>query len=149
MPTDAVISVDIGTSSSKGVLVDLTGSVLGSEVREHAVARPAPGHVEMDAVVWWELISITTALTTGVDARVVAVGVSGMGPCVLLTDEADRPLRPAILCGVDTRPIAQIERLNRELGTNAILRRCGTTKSQRSSLKLVGCTCRVRGLCGI
>jgi xylulokinase len=134
MPTEAVISVDIGTSSSKGVLVDLTGRVLGSEVREHVVSRPAPGHVEMDAEIWWnEFISLAAALTTTVDVRVVAVGVSGMGPCVLLTDEADRPLRPAILYGVDTRSSAQIGRLNQELGTEAILRRCGTALTSQAA----------------
>ena len=37
MPSPAVIGVDIGTSSSKGVLVDLDGRVLASHVVEHAV----------------------------------------------------------------------------------------------------------------
>ena len=43
-----------------------------------------------------------------------------MGPCVLLTDDAGEPVRPAILYGVDTRAGAQIERLNAELGDDAI-----------------------------
>ena len=50
----AVIDVDIGTSSSKGVLVDLDGQLLVSSVVEHAVQRPGPGMVEMDGSVWWE-----------------------------------------------------------------------------------------------
>lgn len=133
MPS-AVVGIDIGTSSSKGVLVDLAGRVLASAVREHTVSRPAPGHVEMDAETWWtEFVSLARELLTAADADVVAVGVSGMGPCVLLTDDADAPLRPAILYGVDTRSTAQIDRLERELGAQEILRRCGSALTTQAA----------------
>ena len=42
MPSPAVIGVDIGTSSSKGVLVDLDGRCSPRSVVEHAVQRPVP-----------------------------------------------------------------------------------------------------------
>jgi xylulokinase len=130
----AFLGVDIGTSSSKGVLVDEAGRVLASAVREHEVSRPYPGHVEMDGEVWWaEFCSIAGELTGGTAAEVVAVGVSGMGPCALLTDDTGRPLRPAILYGVDTRATEQIEALNRELGgPEAILARCGSVLSSQA-----------------
>jgi xylulokinase len=130
----AVVGVDIGTSSSKGVLVDLGGTVLRSAVREHAVDRPGPGMFEMDAEIWWdEFVAISRDLLDGADADVIAVGLSGMGPCVLLTDEQDRPLRPAILYGVDTRSVAQIERLERELGADEVLQRCGSALSSQAA----------------
>jgi xylulokinase len=44
----AVTGVDIGTSSSKGVLVDLDGRGPVSHVVEHAVQRPGPGRFETD-----------------------------------------------------------------------------------------------------
>src|ERR1035437_1324659 len=115
MRRSGVLGVDIGSSSSKGVLVDLGGEILRTAVREHTVDRPMAGRVEMDAEIWWaEFVSIATELTDQ-DVEVVAVGVSGMGPCVLLTDDADVPLRPAILYGVDTRATAEIAALNQEL----------------------------------
>src|SRR5699024_10600773 len=86
-----------------------TEAVLGVDVvevavGEHAVQRAAPGRGEMGARIWWtEFISIARELTTGVDAEVTAIGVSGMGPCAVLTDEHGDPVRPAILYGVDTR----------------------------------------------
>ena len=43
------------------------------------------------------------------------VGVSGMGPCVLLADDKAEPVRPAILYGVDSRAGEQIEQLNAEI----------------------------------
>src|SRR5690606_31861019 len=104
-----------------GVLVGPDGAILRSATRAHAVDRPAPGQVEMDAAVWWdELVAIVTELTSDLapgavrgadvpaDLEVAAVGVSGMGPCVLLADEAGTPVRPAILYGVDTRATRQI-----------------------------------------
>jgi len=128
------LGVDIGTSSSKGVLVTAEGRTLATATREHEVSRPAPGHVEMDGEVWWtEFCGIAAELTAAApDARIAAVGVSGMGPCALVTDAAGVPLRPAILYGVDTRATEQIERLNAELGTAAILERCGSALSSQA-----------------
>ncbi|MEU1596522.1 FGGY-family carbohydrate kinase [Streptomyces sp. NPDC005708] len=127
-----VLGVDIGTSSSKGVLVGADGAVLGTAVRPHAVGRPRPGHVEMDARVWWdEFVSLARELINP-GTTVDAVGVSGMGPCVALADEADTPLHPAVLYGVDTRATAQIARLDAELGRDAVLGRCGSLLSTQA-----------------
>jgi xylulokinase len=131
--TDVYLGVDIGTSSSKGVIVDACGAVLASAVREHEVSRPAPGHVEMDARIWWdEFVSIARELVSAVETPVAAVGVSGMGPCVLVTDAGGTPLRPAILYGVDTRATRQIARLTDELGADAVLERCGSALSTQA-----------------
>ncbi|WP_127357109.1 FGGY-family carbohydrate kinase [Actinacidiphila soli] len=126
------LGVDIGTSSSKGVLVDASGMVIATAVRKHTVSRPNPGHVEMDPEVWWqEFRGITRELLSD-GARVEAVGVSGMGPCVCLADAANQPLRPAILYGVDTRAVAQIARLDAELDRQAVLDRCGSVLSTQA-----------------
>ncbi|MES2170490.1 MAG: FGGY family carbohydrate kinase [Actinomycetota bacterium] len=132
MSTDAVLGVDIGTSSSKGVLVSLDGRIIRTATREHSVSRPAPGQVEMDGDTWWqEFVEIATGLTSG-DETVLAVGVSGMGPCALLTEENGTPVRPAILYGVDTRATEQIGRLDRELGADEIFRRCGSALTSQA-----------------
>ena len=123
----ATLGVDVGTSSTKGVLVDGSGTVIRSATREHVVDRPHPGWVEMDSQVWWqEFGSISQELLAAGDVEVTAVGVSGMGPCVLLTDGDGTPLRSAILYGVDTRATRQIDTLTQELGEQAILERCGS-----------------------
>lgn len=146
-PTPVVLGVDVGTSSTKGVLVGADGTILATAVREHDVSRPAPGHVEMDAEIWWqEFVEIATELTAaGTERRtadgarldgpvqVQAVGVSGMGPCVLLADETGSPVRPAILYGVDTRAGEQITRLTAELGEQAILDRGGSVLTSQAA----------------
>ena len=129
------LGVDIGTSSSKGVLVAADGSILATATRAHDVDRPHSGWVEMDANVWWaEFVDIARELLTAQsDAEIVAVGVSGMGPCVLLADEDDEPVRPAILYGVDTRSAAQIARLTAELGADEITRVGGSSLTSQAA----------------
>ena len=115
------------------MLVTLQGHILRSAVRAHSVERPFPGQVEMSAEIWWqEFVDIATELTSPGDVDVVSVGVSGMGPCVLVTDERSRPLRPAILYGVDTRATAQIDALNAAIDPAEILDRCGSALSSQA-----------------
>lgn len=140
MTSTVTLGIDIGTSSTKGVLVDMGGQVLATVTREHQVCRPRPGWVEMDAGIWWdEFVTIARELLgpsgepDDLRNRVAAVGVSGMGPCVLVTDSEGQPLRPAILYGVDMRATAQIERLTAELGGDeAIAARTGSSLSTQA-----------------
>ena len=114
------LGVDVGTSSTKGVLVTADGTIIATATRAHEVSRPRTGWVEMDGDRWWdEFVAIAAELLHAVpEAEVAGVGVSGMGPCILLADEEDRPVRPAILSGVYTRSTAHIERLTAELGAD-------------------------------
>ncbi|NYF14280.1 xylulokinase [Pseudoclavibacter sp. JAI123] len=128
------LGVDIGTSSSKGVLVASDGTIVAQVVREHEVDRPRTGWVEMDADIWWsEFSDIARELVASLPGVVVdAVGVSGMGPCVLLADDDDRPVRPAILYGIDTRASKQVARMTRELGEGAITAVGGSVLSSQA-----------------
>jgi xylulokinase len=51
---------------------------------------------------------------------IAAMAVSAIGPCLLPLDAQMRPLRPAILYGVDVRASREIEALERELGARDI-----------------------------
>ncbi|MDX3106044.1 FGGY-family carbohydrate kinase [Nonomuraea angiospora] len=119
------LGVDIGTSSSKGVLVAPDGTVVATAVREHRTASPRPGWFEHSAQdVWWaDFTSIVAELAR---PDVAAVGLSGIGPCVLPCAQDGTPLRPAILYGVDTRATAEIAAQTSRYGASAILERCGS-----------------------
>ncbi|MDE8670591.1 FGGY family carbohydrate kinase [Pseudarthrobacter sp. H3Y2-7] len=130
---EVVLGIDIGTSSSKGVLVDFSGRIHAIAVRNHDVSRPSSGQVEMDAAIWWqEFMEISHELTATENVRVVAVGVSGMGPCVLVADEHAKALRPAILYGIDARALEQIDYLNSRFGEQSIVDRCGSALSTQA-----------------
>ncbi|MGW4957301.1 FGGY-family carbohydrate kinase [Nonomuraea sp. NPDC004186] len=119
------LGVDIGTSSSKGVLVAADGTVVATAIREHRTASPRPGWFEHSAQdVWWaDFTSIVAELAR---PDVAAVGLSGIGPCVLPCAQDGTPLRPAILYGVDTRATAEIAAQTSRYGASAILERCGS-----------------------
>lgn len=133
MTTAAFLGVDIGSSSSKAVLVSPDGTLLAQVHRDHHLDRPTPGQVEMDAEVWWtEFTSMTAELSVSDSVEVIAVGVSGMGPCVLLVDDDDVPVRPAILYGVDSRAQSEIDELSTDLGEAEIVERCGSALSTQA-----------------
>ncbi|WP_405132733.1 FGGY-family carbohydrate kinase [Nocardia sp. NBC_01388] len=124
-----LLGIDIGTSGSKGVLVDHHGMVDMRAERPHRVSTPRPGWVEHDAeTVWWaDFVGIARELVAAADgAPLDGLAVSGIGPCLLPADADGRPLRPAILYGVDTRAGIEIEELTAELGADTVLERSGS-----------------------
>ena len=55
MTAECVLGPDIGTASSKAVLVDLEGRIIARAQRAHELSLPRPGFAEHDAEeVWWE-----------------------------------------------------------------------------------------------
>lgn len=130
---EVFLGIDIGTSSSKGVLVTADGEIVARAGRPHVTDTPHPGWVEHDAEgVWWaDFRALTRELTAG-EHRIAGVAVSGIGPVLLPADGAGRPLRPAILYGVDTRASVEIAELTGELGAEEILRRGGTPLSSQA-----------------
>jgi xylulokinase len=133
--SDLVLGLDIGTGSSKAVAVALDGTVVATATRSHAMSLPRPGWAEMDAdQVWWtDVVVLCRELLTHIDAdRISGVCISGVGPCLLLCDANDTPLRPAILYGIDTRATAEITELTARYGAEEILARGGSALSSQA-----------------
>lgn len=138
MPDDRLLlGIDIGTSSSKGVLVALDGRIVAEHVIPHGFEIPRPGWAEQDAdAVWWhDFCAISRALIakTEIDPhRIAGVACSAIAPTMLPLDENYRPLRPAILYGIDTRAGDEIVELTDALGEEAIFQRTGHSLSAQS-----------------
>jgi xylulokinase len=131
MLSDVLIGIDMGTGSSKGVATTITGEILATSTRPrpNSMSMPRPGCAEVDAdAIWWaDVVSLCQELTARLaDHQLAGVCVSGVGPCLVLCDENDRPVRPAILYGIDMRATAEIEELTERYGQQAILDRGGT-----------------------
>ncbi|MFF0148382.1 xylulokinase [Amycolatopsis sulphurea] len=136
MQPGPLLGIDIGTASAKGVLVGVDGTVLARASRPHPTSRPRPGWFEHDAeTVWWAGFTtlVRELLTAAGDRRPAGLAVSGIGPVLLPADEDGRPLRPAILYGVDTRAGAEIAELTAELGEQSIVERCGSALSSQAA----------------
>ncbi|MDQ3655287.1 MAG: FGGY family carbohydrate kinase, partial [Chloroflexota bacterium] len=99
MSGSLLLGVDIGTSSTKGVLCAPDGTMLDTVVIEHETSFPRPGWAEHDAdALWWaDFVAVSRQLTSGPHpaSEIGAVAVSAIGPCMLPVDAAGNPLRPA------------------------------------------------------
>ncbi|HEV2529377.1 MAG TPA: FGGY-family carbohydrate kinase [Thermomicrobiales bacterium] len=120
--TELLLGIDIGTSSTKGVLCTPDGQVVGETVIEHGVDNPRPGWWEQDAdAVWWgDVVRACQQLLSGADGEVKGVAISAIGPCLLPVDADGRPLRKGILYGIDARAGAEIDWLNDHFGEDAM-----------------------------
>lgn len=132
-----LLGIDVGTYSSKGVLVELNGTMVKSAVIDHEMSIPHPGWAEQDAdKVWWaDVKNICRRLLDGDPYKsedVEAVAVSAIGPCMLPLDSNGHPLRPGILYGVDARATKQIEALNDRYGQQEIYKFSGMTLSSQA-----------------
>ena len=129
-----LLGIDLGTSSSKGVLCGPGGDVVATAERPHEVSMPHPGWVEHDAEeIWWkDFTAICSELLEGAEGHVAAVCVSGIGPCFLAAGEEGRPLRPGILYGVDTRAATEVEELSEHYGNDKIVERCSNPLTSQS-----------------
>ena len=92
-----VAGFDVGTTSTKGVVLDPTLAIAASARTEHSVNVLKPGFVEQDAGIWCDdIIKICAQLKERVTlSHVRAVGISSMCPTVLPVSVIGEPLRPA------------------------------------------------------
>ena len=133
--TELLLGIDIGTASTKGVLARADGEIVATASRTHGMSLPQPGWAEMDAEsIWWgEIVAISRELTAKAGgAPLAGVCVSGLGPSLVVTDDQARPLRPAILYGIDMRATAEIAELTERLGAQRIIDRCGKALSTQA-----------------
>ncbi len=92
------LGVDVGTSSVKAILVDDAGEVADQASAELPISRPKPLWSEQNPSDWWAATNRAVAnLAPAARAAVRGVGLSGQMHGAVLLDEADAPLRPAIL----------------------------------------------------
>ncbi len=135
MGDELLLGVDVGTSSTTGVLTKPDGEVLGTAERSHDLSLPRPGWAEHDAEeMWWkDFTEVCAELLEKADGgSVAAVCISGIGPCFLAADGDGKPLRPAILYGIDTRASEEVNDLSKKYGNANITRRCGNPLSAQS-----------------
>lgn len=107
-----VIAVDCSTTAAKALVIDASGTVMGTGAQALATSSPGPHRFEQDAPDWWTATdtAVRVALSGGVDrSRVVAVCVTHQRESFVCLDAAGEPLRPAMLW-MDGRAEAQVRR---------------------------------------
>ena len=119
-----VLGIDVSTTATKAVLIDEDGSVLGVGTAEYGFDVPHPLWSEQDPGLWWDgaVAAIGSVLrSTGrTGAEIEAVGLTGQMHGLVLLDESDRVLRPAILWN-DQRTAAECDAIRAALGPERLI----------------------------
>jgi xylulokinase len=93
-----VLGIDLGTGSTKVILLDASGVELSVASVPVQLSRPRPGWVESDPEDWW--LSVKGAVAKVLEAAespVGAVGLSGQMHGIVLARSDGKPLRSAVL----------------------------------------------------
>ena len=96
--TAALIGIDIGTSSAKGIAVNPdSGAVVAVAEREYPVTSPHAGWMEQQPQSWLAAAEDVLA-ALGVEApEFLGIGFSGQMHGLVCLDDAGTVIRPAIL----------------------------------------------------
>lgn len=131
------MGIDIGTSNSKGIISDFEGTIISSSSISHTTSMPQKCRAEHDAInIWWnDFKRISTELLKSANIKgneIAAIGCSSLGPSMVPVDRKGKPLRAAILYGIDTRSKNEIQDLNKLLGIRNIFKTTGQILSSQS-----------------
>ena len=115
------IGIDLGTSSTKMLLLDERGTICGEVAHDYPLEFPRPGWSQQDPAHWWKAVKAgMPALLSGIDAgQVAGIGVAGQMHGLVVLDEEDRVIRPAILWN-DGRTASQVDYLNNVIGKDRL-----------------------------
>ena len=107
------IGIDLGTSGVKTLLLGSDGTVLSSVTKDYSLFFPQPGWSEQNPQDWYtQTIAALKELCATIDPQDVrAVSFSGQMHGLVLLDENNRVIRPAILWN-DGRSSEETEMLN-------------------------------------
>lgn len=122
------IGIDTSTTATKALLMDEQGQVLGVAANEYSFEIPHPLWSEQAPHLWWDatIQSIRQVLSqTCVDVEAIqGIGLTGQMHGLVLLDEKNKVLRPAILWN-DQRTAAQCDHIRETLGRENLIRITG------------------------
>jgi xylulokinase len=118
------LGIDIGTSATKTLAIDETGTILAAASAEYPCDHPRPGWSEQDPELWWDATQKTVAqvLSSGRfrPGDVRGVGLSGQMHGSVFLDSAGAVIRPALLWN-DQRTAAECQEIENRAGGRAAL----------------------------
>jgi xylulokinase len=119
------LGIDVGTGGTRALLVDERGRVRHGLTAPHEDMRmERPLWAEQRPENWWDAARsaiagvLAEAGAAGADVR--GIGLSGQMHGLVLLDEADRVIRPALIW-CDQRSQPQVDWINKTIGTENVL----------------------------
>jgi len=126
---DYLLGIDIGTSGTKGVLMDREGKIYARAEREYSIDIPQPGWAEQDPKMWWEatiqIIREVIKESKVNPKEVKGIGLSGQMHGTVFLDKNLQPFRPAIIWA-DQRSGSQCEFIYQKIGKERVAELTGS-----------------------
>jgi xylulokinase len=113
-----LVGLDIGTTGVKALALSPTGEVLARAEEGYPFEVPRPGWAEQDPELWWRGAEAALA-ALGLE-EIAGVGLSGQMHGLVLLDDRERVLRPAILWN-DQRTGAECAEIEQRLGLERLI----------------------------
>jgi xylulokinase len=120
------LGIDVGTGSSRAILVDARGGVRASYAAAHEEMRmERPLWAEQRPENWWdavvEAIRGVLAKAGATGGQVKGIGLSGQMHGLVVLDDAGTVIRPALIW-CDQRSQAQVDAVNAAIGRENVVR---------------------------
>ena len=120
-----LLGIDVGTGGTRAVLIDANGRVIGAATAEHApMSSPQIGWAEQSPDDWWraacKAIKACLAKSSKTPQDVAAIGLTGQMHGLVLLDEKDQVLRPALIW-CDQRTDAECREITKQVGAERLI----------------------------
>ncbi len=129
-----LLGIDIGTTSTIGILIGPPDKVLAMSSRPVTLSAPHSGWTEESPAQWWsnvgEICQQLLADSGIAASEIGGIGVTGMLPAVVLLDKEDRLLRPSIQQS-DGRCGNEVLKMRAEMDSHHFLKRAGNGINQQ------------------
>lgn len=114
---ELLIGVDVGTTGTKAMLIDVHGTIIAEAYAGYPLNRPRALIVEQSAEQWWEAVVTTVReCTAGVDPqRIRSMAVSSQGGSLVAVDDSNRAIAPA-RSWLDRRAGDEVTRVEERFG---------------------------------
>src|SRR5439155_14593690 len=121
MPADTIVGLDVGTSGVKAIAITPDGAVRAAAEASYPLSTPRPGWAEQDPDDW---VRAAERTVRELRADPAAVGLSGQMHGLVVLDDRDRVLRPAILWN-DQRTGAECAEIEELIGLERLIELTG------------------------
>jgi xylulokinase len=120
----SLLGIDVGTGGTRAVLIDSRGRVLASATAEHAPMKsPRIGWAEQSPEDWWRAArqAIKACLSkSSFPDEITAIGLTGQMHGLVLLDENDQIVRPAIIW-CDQRTEEECREITNQVGAKRLI----------------------------
>jgi xylulokinase len=118
----ALVGVDVGTTGVKALRLSPEGEVLARAEQDYPLSIPQPGWAEQDPEDWWRAAEAALAEVGAAEAD--GIGLTGQMHGLVVLDENEKVLRPAILWN-DQRSAAECADIEARVGLRELVRLTG------------------------